>query len=64
MLVLTRWPGERIVIGGNVVVTICAVNGKGNVRVGVEAPRELSVHREEIQRQIDGWKPREREGRG
>lgn len=47
MLVLSRKPGERIVIGDNIVVTI--VKAEGNqIRVGVEAPADVSVFREEI----------------
>lgn len=49
MLVLTRKRDERIVIG-NGMITITVVEIVGNkVRIGIEAPKELSVHREEIQ---------------
>src|SRR5690242_10688513 len=51
MLVLSRKTGERIVIGENIVVTVLSVCGN-KVRLGVEAPRELSVYREEIHRRI------------
>jgi carbon storage regulator len=47
MLVLTRKVGERIVIGGAVSVTVVAVVG-GKVRLGVTAPNEVPVDREEI----------------
>ena len=47
MLVLSRVKGERIRIGDNVVVEIVDVFG-GKVRVGIEAPKEVPVHREEI----------------
>lgn len=47
MLILTRKPGESIVIGNNVTVTIVEVRGD-QVRVGVEAPRSVQVHREEV----------------
>ena len=47
MLVLSRKPGERILIGDDVTITIVRL-GPGNVRVGIEAPRELSIVREEI----------------
>jgi carbon storage regulator len=47
MLILTRKQGESITIGDNIKVTILDVKGK-YVRVGVEAPRELAVHRQEI----------------
>jgi len=51
MLVLSRKVGEKIVIGGQITITIVARKGKG-IRVGIEAPPEVSVHREEVQRQI------------
>ena len=47
MLVLTRKPGERLVIGNNIVVTVVSVRN-GQVRLGFEAPREVSIRREEI----------------
>lgn len=51
MLVLTRKANESIVIGGNVVVTILEVKGD-QVRIGVRAPREVTVHRHEVFEQI------------
>ncbi|MGE0343410.1 MAG: carbon storage regulator CsrA [Porticoccaceae bacterium] len=51
MLILTRRVGETIVIGDDVTVTVLGV--KGNlVRLGVNAPRDLPVHREEIYERI------------
>ena len=47
MLVLTRKVGERIVIGENITVTVVEIQ-KGRVRLAVSAPREISVHREEV----------------
>lgn len=48
MLVLTRRPGESIIIGKDLVkIKVLSSNGQ-NVRLGIEAPKELSVHREEI----------------
>ncbi|MEP1470066.1 MAG: carbon storage regulator CsrA [Halieaceae bacterium] len=47
MLVLSRRIGERLVIGDNITVTILKASGN-QVRVGIEAPNEVSVHREEI----------------
>lgn len=47
MLVLSRKPGERILIGDNVVVTIVRVT-PNNVRIGIEAPRGLNIVREEL----------------
>lgn len=51
MLVLTRKVGERICIGNDIHVTVLYVH-KGRVRLGVSAPREVPVHREELQRQL------------
>ena len=51
MLILTRKVGETLVIGGDIEVTV--LGQKGNqVRLGVEAPREVSVHRQEIQDRV------------
>lgn len=47
MLVLSRRLGEALVIGEDVKLTILGVNG-GQVRVGIEAPKDVSIHREEI----------------
>ena len=47
MLVLTRKPGERLVIGDNIVVTVVEVKGD-NIRIGIDAPREVKVYRGEI----------------
>jgi carbon storage regulator len=47
MLVLTRRIGETIRIGHHVVVTILGVNGN-QVRLGVDAPKDVAVHREEV----------------
>jgi carbon storage regulator len=47
MLVLTRRIGETIRIGPHIVVTILGVNGS-QVRIGVDAPKDVAVHREEI----------------
>lgn len=47
MLVLTRRVNERIVIGDNVVVTVLEVHGD-QVRLGIDAPREIKVFREEV----------------
>lgn len=51
MLILTRRTGETIVIGDDVTVTVLGVKGT-QVRLGVNAPKETSVHREEIYNRI------------
>jgi carbon storage regulator len=51
MLVLARKPGESVVIGNDVVITVLDVRG-GQVRLGVDAPRSIQVHREEVYREI------------
>mgnify|MGYP001594638826 CR=1 FL=1 len=52
MLILTRRIGETLMIGNNVAVTVVGIKGN-QVRIGVNAPKEVPVHREEIQRKID-----------
>ena len=47
MLVLTRRPGETLIIGEDIRVTVLEVSGH-QVRLGVTAPREVPVHREEV----------------
>ena len=47
MLILTRRVGETLMIGDNVTVTVLGTKGN-QVRLGVNAPRDISVHREEI----------------
>jgi len=47
MLILTRKPGETIRIGPDIVVTVLGVNGQ-QVRLGIEAPKDVTVHREEV----------------
>lgn len=48
MLVLSRKLGERIIIGDRIVVTVARL-ANGQVRLGIEAPREIAVFREEIE---------------
>jgi carbon storage regulator len=47
MLVLGRKENERLIIDGRIVVTVVRVSG-GNVRLGIEAPAEISIQREEL----------------
>jgi carbon storage regulator len=51
MLVLTRRIGEKITIGDNVTVSVLGVKGQ-QVRIGIDAPRDIQVNREEIFQRI------------
>ncbi len=51
MLVLTRKPGEKIKIGDDIVISVLDV-GKGNVRIGIDAPRNITVMRDELFQRI------------
>ncbi len=52
MLIFTRYPGESIVIGDNIKIKLLS-DSKGNqVRLGIDAPRDIPVHREEIYERI------------
>jgi len=53
MLVLTRRIGETLILGTDVRVTVLAVSGH-QVRIGVTAPREVPVHRQEVGERIRG----------
>lgn len=51
MLILTRRPGESIMIGHSIIVKILGTRG-GQVKIGIEAPKDVEVHREEIYQRI------------
>jgi len=51
MLILTRKTGESIMIGDSVTVKVLGVRA-GQIKIGVDAPKDLSVHREEIYKRI------------
>jgi len=52
MLILTRRVGETLIIGDDVVITVLGVKGN-QVRIGINAPKNVPVHREEIKQRID-----------
>jgi carbon storage regulator len=51
MLILTRRIGEKLVIGDNVTITLLGIKGV-QIRIGIEAPVSVAVHREEIYQRI------------
>ena len=52
MLVLSRKQGETLVIGGNITIKVIQLQG-GAVRLGIEAPRDVSVHRAEVHQRLE-----------
>ena len=51
MLVLTRKPGERVLIGDDIVITVLESRGDG-IRIGIDAPRGLRIQRDEVVRAV------------
>ncbi|SES70982.1 carbon storage regulator CsrA [Thorsellia anophelis] len=58
MLILTRRIGETLIIGDDVKITVLDVKGN-QIRIGIDAPKSLSVHREEIYQRIQHDKAKE-----
>ena len=52
MLILTRKVGESVLIGDGIKVSVLAVKGN-QVRVGIDAPKDVSVHREEVRERLE-----------
>jgi carbon storage regulator len=52
MLVLSRKVGQTIVVNGDITVTVIEI-GRGRVQLGICAPRETTIHREEVHRRIE-----------
>ena len=67
MLILTRRAGETVMIGSDVTITVLGVKGN-QVRIGINAPKDVAVHREEIYERIqseqaaEGGESKEAEG--
>lgn len=60
MLILTRRVGETLMVGDDVTVTVLGVKGN-QVRIGVDAPKDVAVHREEIYQRIQNEKNEQQE---
>lgn len=65
MLVLDRKPSQRILIGRGdqqIIITLVEVRANGHARIGIDAPKNIAIHREEVAKRLeDGNAPPERE---
>ena len=55
MLILTRRAGETVMVGSDITITVLGVKGN-QVRIGINAPKDVAVHREEIYERIQSEK--------
>jgi carbon storage regulator len=52
VLSLTREVGQKVIIGGDIVITVVSVSPNGRVRLGIEAPKQIRIDREEVLERI------------
>lgn len=62
MLILTRRVGEAIKVGDDITVTVLAIKG-GQVRIGIDAPKSVEVHREEVYARLQAERAYEEESK-
>ena len=62
MLILTRRAGETVMVGSDITITVLGVKGN-QVRIGINAPKDVAVHREEIYERIQSEKSAQESGK-